>query len=176
VIAFNYGSKDNPKISGIELTGSQSQPPPASAKQVNSGGGAVGTFSADANYSGGNVASTTHTIDMTGVTNPAPQAVYQTERYGTMTYTFSGLTAGTTYTVRLHFAEFYWTTTGKRIFNVAINGTTVLSNFDIVAAAGAANKAIVKQFSGPANSSGQIVVQFINGSIDHPKISGIEVQ
>jgi hypothetical protein len=143
---------------------------------VNAGGGAVGAFSGDTNYSGGNVASTTHTIDLSGVTNPAPQAVYQSERYGGVTYTFSGLTAGATYTVRLHFAEFYWTTTGKRVFNVSINGTTVLSNFDIVAAAGAANKAIVKQFSGPANSSGQIAVQFINGSIDHPKISGIEVQ
>ena len=35
------------------------------------------------------------------------------------------------YSVTLKFAELYWTAKGGRVFNVAINGTTVLSNFDI---------------------------------------------
>ena len=50
------------------------------------------------------------------------------------------------YTVRLHFAEIYWTAAGQRRFNVAINGTQVLTNFDIFATAGA-NKALVRDFS-----------------------------
>jgi len=39
--------------------------------------------------------------------------VYQSERYGSSTYTFPGLTASAQYTVRLHFAEIYWTATGS---------------------------------------------------------------
>src|ERR1700737_3883457 len=37
--------------------------------------------------------------------NPAPLAVYQSERYGTFSYIISGLTAGAAYTVNLHFTE-----------------------------------------------------------------------
>jgi hypothetical protein len=126
-------------------------------------------------YSGGTSSSTTATISATGVTNPAPQAVYQTERFGNFTYTNPGLAAGTTHMVRLHFAEFYWTQTGQRIFNVNINGTAVLSNFDIIAAAGGPDKAIVEQFTATANSSGQIVIQFVTVK-DNAKLSGLEIQ
>ena len=49
------------------------------------------------------------------------------------------------------------------------------SNFDIVAAAGAENKAIEETFSTTTNSSGQVVIQFTLGAVDQPKISGITV-
>jgi hypothetical protein len=151
--------------------------------RVNSGGPAVSPFTADANFSGGQTASTTATIDTSAVTNPAPMVVYQTERWGgdsasnpaPFSYTFPNLTAGASYTVRLHFAEIFWTAAGQRKFNVAINGTQVLTNFDIIAAAGAANKAIVEQFTTTANSSGQIVVSYTVGTADAPKSSGIEI-
>jgi hypothetical protein len=151
--------------------------------RVNSGGGAVSPFSADANFSGGQTASTTATIDISAVTSPAPGAVYQTERWGgdsasnpaPFSYTFPNLTPGASYTVRLHFAEIFWTTTGQRKFNVTINGTQVLTNFDIIAAAGAANKANVQQFTTTANSSGQIVISYTVGTADAPKSSGIEI-
>jgi hypothetical protein len=151
--------------------------------QVNSGGPAVSPFAADAFFSGGQTDTVTATIDTSGVTNPAPMAVYQSERWGgdsasnpaPFSYTFPNLTAGASYTVRLHFAEIFWTAAGQRKFNVAINGTTVLTNFDIIAAAGAANKAIVEQFTTTANSSGQIVVSYTVGTADAPKSSGIEI-
>jgi len=108
----------------------------------NSGGGDV-SFAADEDFTGGGTAVTANTITVAGVTNAAPMAVYQSERAGAFTYTIPGLIAGSQYTVLLHFAEVYWTAAGKRVFNVAINGTTVLSNFDIYAAAGA-NKALVE--------------------------------
>ena len=111
---------------------------------------------------------------MTGVTNPAPQGVYQAERYGTTTYTLPNLTAGASYLVRLHFAELYWTATGKRKFNVAINGTTVLSSYDIYAATGARYKAIVREFTTTANSSGQIVINFTTVT-DNATIEGIQI-
>ncbi len=59
-------------------------------------------------------------------------------------------------------------------FNVAINGTSVLSNFDIYAHVGG-NAALVEQFTAAANSSGQIVVAFTAGSADNPSIAGIEI-
>ncbi len=141
---------------------------------VNSGGSATGNFQADNYFSGGTTASTTNAINTSGVSNPAPQAVYQSERYGNFTYTFPSLQAGASYTVRLHFAEFYWSSAGQRVFNVSINGSQVLTNFDIIAAAGAQNKAIVEQFNTTANSSGQIVVQFTTVK-DNAKVSGIEI-
>ncbi len=162
------------------FTSSGSTPTPtptpggAGTYAVNAGGSAAGSFQADAFFSGGTTASTTSAIDTSGVSNPAPQAVYQSERYGNFTYTFPNLQAGASYTVRLHFAEFYWSNAGQRVFNVSINGTQVLSNFDIIAAAGAKNKAIVRQFSAAANGSGQIVIQF-STVVDNAKASGIEI-
>jgi hypothetical protein len=108
------------------------------------------------------------------LTNPVPQAVYQTERYGNFTYTFSGLTPGASYTVRLHFAEFYWTAVGQRVFNVSINGTQVLTNFDIIAVTGGQNKATIREFTAAANGSGQIVITYTTVT-DNAKSSGIEI-
>lgn len=141
---------------------------------VNSGGGAAAQFATDSNFSGGaQPAPVTDTIDTSGLIAPAPQAVYQTERYGNFTYTFGGLTPGMNYLVRLHFAETYWTAVGKRVFNVRINGMQVLTNFDIIAVAGAPDKATIQEFTAAA-TGGQIAVQFITVT-DNAKCSGIEI-
>ncbi|HEY6540396.1 MAG TPA: malectin domain-containing carbohydrate-binding protein, partial [Ktedonobacteraceae bacterium] len=142
--------------------------------QINAGGSAASPFVADTDFSGGSTASTSHTIDTSGVTNPAPQAVYQSNRYGNFTYTIPGLTANGAYTVRLHFAEEYWTAAGKRVFNVSINSSQVLTNFDIFATAGAEYKAVVEQFSATASSSGSVTIQFTTVK-DNAQINGIEV-
>jgi hypothetical protein len=143
--------------------------------QINSGGPAVSPFVADVDFAGGGTIHHANTIDLGAVTNPAPMAVYQTARVGNFTYTVSGLTAGSSHTVRLHFAETFFATAGSRTFNVSINGTQVLSAFDIFAAAGAKNKAIIKEFTANANSSGQYVVQFTS-VVNQSLVSGIEVQ
>jgi hypothetical protein len=142
---------------------------------VSNSGGGDSSFVADEYFSGGGTANTANTIITAGVSNAAPAAVYQTERNGTFTYTIPGLVAGSLHTVLLHFAEFYFTAAGQRVFNVAINGTAVLANFDIVATAGA-NKALVEQFTATANGSGQIVIAFTNGTADQPKLSGLEIR
>jgi hypothetical protein len=77
--------------------------------------------------------------------------------------------------VRLHFAETFFSSAGSRTFNVSINGTQVLTNFDIFATAGAQNKALIEQFTVNANSSGQYVVQFTS-VVNQSLLSGIEVQ
>ena len=146
----------------------------AFALAVNSGGSAAGQFAADAYVSGGTIGATVATaIDMTGLIAPAPQVVYQAERYGNFTYTFTGLTNGLNYKVRLHSAETYWSAVGQRRFNVLINGTQVLTNFDIIAAAGAANKAVINEFNAVA-SGGQIVIQYVTVT-DNARASGIEI-
>ncbi|MBA2287790.1 MAG: family 16 glycosylhydrolase [Ktedonobacteraceae bacterium] len=164
--------KDNAQVNGIEVIPATA-PPPATT-QINSGGPAVAPFAADTDFTGGTAVSTTKTVDTSGVSNPAPQAVYQSNRYGNFSYAVPGLTAGKSYTVRLHFAETYWTAAGQRTFNVSINGQQVLTNFDIVAAAGGANKATVQQFTATADSSGKITIQFTTVK-DNAQVNGIEI-
>jgi hypothetical protein len=168
-------------ISAVNSLGESPDSAPASVVpqtyyQVNSGGGAASPFVADEFFSGGSTGSTSAAIDTSGVTNPAPQAVYQTERWNNNTYTFPNLIAGTSYKVRLHFAEIAYDAAGIRVFNVFINGVQVLSNFDIFAATGAMNKATVREFTATANGSGQIIIQYtdIPGK-DNAKSSGIEI-
>jgi len=91
------------------------------------------------------------------------------------TYAIPGLTLGGNYTVRLHFAELAFSSSGSRVFNVAINGSTVLSNFDIFATTGARNKAVVEQFTATADGTGTITIAYQKGSADYPKSSGIEL-
>ena len=47
------------------------------ATAIDCGGGAVGSFAADQSFSGGSTYATSSAINTSGVTNPAPQAVYQ---------------------------------------------------------------------------------------------------
>ncbi|GGA40037.1 beta-1,3-glucanase family protein [Dyella nitratireducens] len=142
---------------------------------ISAGGPGAGNFAADEDFNGGTASGSNATININGVTNPAPQSVYQHQRFGNFTYTLPGLTAGTSYVVRLHFDEFYWTQAGQRVFNVSINGTQVLTNFDVLAAAGGQDIAIVEQFSATANAQGQIVIQFATVK-DNADVSGIEVE
>jgi hypothetical protein len=147
----------------------------ATVIDINCGGAGVGPFIADTDFIGGATTSVTNTILTTGLTSPAPQAVYQHIRYGNFTYSFPGLTAGAVYTVRLHFAEQYWTSAGKRTFNVSINGTQVLTRFDIVKTAGGSYVATIQQFSATANRDGQIVIVF-DSVVNYAQINGIEIR
>jgi hypothetical protein len=142
---------------------------------INAGGPAVGSFAADVDFSGGTTINHANVIDTSKVTNPAPTAVYQTARIGKFTYTIPGFAAGSSHTVRLHFAETFFATAGSRTFNVAINGTLVLTNFDIFKAAGGKNIANIQQFTENANSSGQYVITFTS-VVNNSLISGIEIK
>ncbi len=141
---------------------------------IDSGGGSAGNYSADAYYTGGSTYSVTDPIDTSNVTDPAPQQVYQSERYGNFTYTLPFLVPDSPYIVRLDFAEIYWNAPNERLFNVLINDNPVLTNFDIFAVAGGKDIAISRQFECLSSSSGQIVIQF-SSITDNAKVSGIEV-
>jgi hypothetical protein len=143
--------------------------------QINCGGGAVSPFAADSAYSGGGTYTTTATIDMSGVANPAPMGVYQSERYTTdLGYVLGGMTAGTAYKVRLHFAELYYTAVGQRRFSINVNGTDLRTSFDIIGEAGTSNKAIVLECTVNADASGQIAI-WMHTIVADAKIDGIEI-
>ena len=149
-----------------------------SSYKINSGGNASGTFNADSNVSGStNTYSVANTIDLTAATNAAPQAIYQSERWGPIKYTFSNLIPGNIFKTRLHFAEISPSVTqiADRRFHVLINGTQVLTNFDIYAAAGAKFRATTRQFNSTADGLGNIVVHLARGAANEPKISGLEI-
>ncbi len=115
------------------------------------------------------------TISTPGITNLAPQSAHRSvNRYGNFTYTIPGLTAGASYTVRLDFAEEYWTTAGSRTFNVLINGNQVLTNFDIFATAGGEFKAVAESFTATASSASAVTIQFVTTK-DNAQVNGIEV-
>ncbi len=172
---YNYTVAAVNSVGASAAASASATTPGTTIVQINSGGPLVSPFVADIDFAGGGTIHHTNTIDLSGVTNPAPMAVYQTGRDGNFTYTIPGFAAGSSHTVRLHFAETFWSSAGSRIFNVSINGTAVLTNFDIFAAAGAKNKAIIEQFTVNANSSGQYVIKFTTVK-DNSLINGIEVQ
>jgi hypothetical protein len=126
------------------------------------------------------VGSTTTAVNVSDPSVPAgtPAALFQTMRYDQvggedMVWTMPVPSAGT-YTVRLYFAETYWTTAGKRAFDVSINGTKVLSRFDIVAAAGAAKRGIVREFT--VTTTAPIIISFGRvAGLNNPQVNAIEV-
>lgn len=141
---------------------------------VNAGGPAIGPFSGDTSFTGGTVNQAgAPPISSESSDDAAPPALYQSERYGNFTYTAS-LAPNSPYTVRLHFAEIWWTSAGKRSFNVSINGVQVLTGFDVFAAAGGKNVPLVETFNTTSDSAGVVRITFTS-LIDNAQVNGIEV-
>jgi hypothetical protein len=125
-------------------------------------------WSADRYYDGGSVYSTTNSI---GGTN-AP-ALYQSERWQTGSFQYNIPVANGICNVNLKFSEIYFTQPGTRVFNVAINGQTVLANFDPLAQAGGPNIAVDRLFRVNV-TSGLLNITF-TPVVDFPTISAIEI-
>jgi Malectin domain len=101
---------------------------------VNAGGqeyvdAADQVYDADANFSGGKTGAITGVIAGT-----EDDYLYQNERYGNFSYNVP--VENGDYVVTLKFAEIYWTKSGKRVFDVLIEGKTVISKLDLVAKVG----------------------------------------
>ncbi|MEQ1843310.1 MAG: malectin domain-containing carbohydrate-binding protein, partial [Verrucomicrobiales bacterium] len=131
--------------------------------RINAGGPAISSFAADGFFSGGHTFATASAISGTGA---VPMEIFQSERSGnSFSYNLAGLQANTSYLVQLGFAELYWNTPGSRIFNVAVNGSTVLSNYDIFTKAGGINKAIIESVNATSTASGTLSINF-TGTVD----------
>jgi hypothetical protein len=178
---------------GISLTGEAEETPTTQlAYRINAGGASIGgatpwegdTATAPSTYSnldeGGNsgVYSTTATIDMSHASVPAgtPMSIFQTERFDKPTgenLLWDFPVEPGQYEVRLYFSEVYAPlfAVGARIFDVQIEGTTVLDNYDIYADVGG-NKGVVKTFT--VVSDGNLDIDFLRG-VQNPTIKGIEI-
>lgn len=109
--------------------------------------------------------------------------IYKTERsadnnQGAFSYDFP-VTNGT-YQVKLHFAEIYFGSpgggqggTGKRVFDVNIEGDNSLVDFDITEEAGGAGTALVKTFE--VNVGDGVLNLDFTASIDRPQICAIQL-
>jgi len=123
-------------------------------------------YAADTSFTGGSIFTVSNAI-----ANTTDDALYQSERYGAFSYNIP-LTSGT-YDVTLKFAEIYVTAAGERVFHVDMEGTRVLSNFDIFAAAGGSLIAYDRTF--PVSvTDGMLTVTFTS-VVENPKISAIKI-
>ncbi len=109
-------------------------------------------------------------------------AIYKTERStlaSLQSFTYSFPVTNGAYSINLHFAEIYFGATGggagginKRVFDVTLEGETILDDFDINAETGSMT-AIIQTFTANV-TDGSIDLTF-TASIDQPKISAIEI-
>lgn len=125
---------------------SEGTPPPAGTR-INCGGTLAAPWAADRGYSRYSYAYRTYrTVQNAG---DVPQAVLRCMRYGPsyrpLSYSLTDIPPGD-YLVRLHFVDFMSYRAGSIVFNVDIEGTRVLSSFDVYAAAGGRDRAIVREF------------------------------
>jgi len=135
-------------------------------------------FVPDPNMADGSTNGKKVTID-TSAANAGPEPIYQSERYSQdFSYVFA-VPKDSRYDVRLHFAELFDNEPGSRVEDISLNGQVVLKDFDILKAAGAMNKAVVKEFNGVApDTQGTIVVRIAaapQSPDKNAKICGIEV-
>jgi hypothetical protein len=79
------------------------------------------------------------------------------------------------HTVRLHFSEPEAVAVGERVFDVAIQGETVLENFDIAKETGGKGGTVVREIKGVMVSSDLIVrLTPSKGTKAQPVLNGIE--
>ncbi|GHJ48338.1 hypothetical protein Cs7R123_56800 [Catellatospora sp. TT07R-123] len=119
---------------------------------------------------------TVGTVDAT-VPATTPVAIFSSERWDSggdpeMGWHFP-VTSGTEVEVRLYLANRYDGTasTGSRVFNVALEGTTVLANLDLSGSVGH-NVATMRSFT--VTSDGSIDIDF-GHVVENPLINGIEI-
>jgi len=167
--------------SGVPSPGAVTPPRPPVYYAIDAGGGGAGRFMPDSYADEGRDIATASTVELPSsgraARDFAPEAVYQSARYSPIgwDYTFPDLKPGALYGVRLHFAELLVRQRGMRHFDVSIGNRPVLTDFDIIAAAGAADKAVVEEFIAPADRAGRIIIHFRPLHQSPPIVSAVEV-
>ena len=136
-------------------------------------------WAADANFTGGSLSNLTNPI-----INTADDDLYITQRSTTSDtagFSYAFALANGTYSVRLHFAETYWVGganrgipgVNKRVFDVQIEGATVLDNYDLTAQVGAL-ATDVRTFTMTV-TDGTLNINFPPASVNRPTLAALEV-
>ncbi|MCB0325711.1 MAG: choice-of-anchor D domain-containing protein, partial [Bdellovibrionales bacterium] len=128
------------------------------------------TWSAGASeFTGGRKETYTDPILQTG-----DDPLYQSEYFGFEGgFEFSLPVQNGEYQVTLHFAELFWDRTNRRIFDVKIEGATVIEGFDILTQQ-VAFAPVAKTYQAVVND-GRLDISFID-VVDRSKVSAIVVQ
>lgn len=157
------------------ISGTTDAAPPPVHLQINCGGGNESPYVADAYYSGG----TTYfglSSSISGLTDPAPLAVYVSKRYqyptGSFTYTLT-VNANRRYTVRLH----HNTEAGANNQRATINGVAK-TPYDPYAASGSvSNHGYIKEYviTQGAGTSMTVVMDDGGGGGGYASLCGLEV-
>ena len=149
--------------------------PASSTVQINSGGPAVSSFLADQDFTGGSVVPTTDSIQTVSVPKGLPMGLFEDSRAGTFSYTVKGFKPGSNHTVTLYFIEPLYNGVGLRLFNVSVNGTTVLSNFDVFLAAGDMDTPVSHAITAAADGTGQYVIA-LTPVLNDAVLSGLQIK
>ena len=100
--------------------------------------------------------------------------LYDSNRYNNIAYRIPVPAAGS-YGLLLHYAEMYWTTVGKRVFSVAVQGVTQIASLDLIAVTGHEYAAYVTAHTATVNASRTLSIQLTNIA-DNALLSGIELR
>jgi hypothetical protein len=166
-----------------DLVGAQTGAPPANVLfRVNAGstssvtapdgGPAFGSQTGRVSGGSNSTYATSVSFDGTVPAGSTPTGIFASERYGNQDWNFS-VPSGRSITVRLYFANQYDGTSqpGQRVFDVLVDGTTRLDNFDIAAAAGH-RVATMRQFA--ITSDGNVDID-LRGVTENALVNGIEI-
>jgi len=172
-------------VSAVDAAGASATSPPfpaathacpaSSTVYINSGGPAVSSFLADEDFTGGSVVATTDSIQTVNVPKGLPMEVFEDSRAGTFSYTAKGFVPGSNHKLTLYFVEPTFDGVGLRLFNVSINGTAVLSSFDVFLAAGDMDTPVSESVTAAADSTGQYVIAF-TPVLNDAVLSGLQIK
>lgn len=161
----------------VLAAGTSSYAAPGDTVRVNCGGPQItdvngNVWVADSGFTGG---TTYENFDVT-ITAPTP-ALHNDERYGDAEdfgYNFN-MNPGT-YTVKLYNATLWDGAcgVGTRVFDVTINGTKVLTDYDMSAKVDCLTET-VESIPNIAAVDGKINITFNVGAVQNPKINAIEI-
>ena len=112
-----------------------------------------------------------------GVPEYVPVSLFETLRWrGGGSHLRYRLPHGTgEHTLRLYFCEREYTSAGGRQFHVSVDGSQVLTNFDIAAEAGGRGIGIVREFNLNYSDNGDTLVELLSAAVDAPVINGVEL-
>lgn len=146
---------------------------PVDPVRLNSGGGLYtdgggNNWAPDSYFSGGSTS-----LNGYAIANTTDDPLYQAVRFGTgFSYALPLAQAGS-YTLTLKFNEPSKTAAGQRKFDVTAEGTVILDDFDIYAAAGGKNIAHDRTFTVTVND-GTLDLAF-TGVLDNALVSAVEI-
>jgi uncharacterized repeat protein (TIGR02543 family) len=123
-------------------------------------------YTADTNFLGGNTSSTNSAIS--GTTD---DVLYQSERWGA-SFSYNIPLPNGTYQVMLEFAEIYFSEANKRVFNVTMEKSTVITGLDICLQTGANSAYYAIQTV--IVTDGEMNISF-TGTTENAKVSAIKI-